>query len=131
MPLTRRQITPSETNRTYAANSLAALEKHYSVADLAKLWLFSESTVRRIFINEPGVLKLVHEETRYKRRYASLAAGHRSRREGQEDRFFLYRWRLGRDSGVERKNAGRVLRTEPERSLDRGPSSTDRDQRSR
>jgi hypothetical protein len=72
MPLTRRQITPSETNRTYAANSLAALEKHYSVADLAKLWLFSESTVRRIFINEPGVLKLVHEETRYKRRYTSL-----------------------------------------------------------
>ena len=72
MPLTRRQITPSETNRTYAANSLAALEKHYSVADLVKLWLFSESTVRRIFINEPGVLKLVHEETMYKRRYTSL-----------------------------------------------------------
>ena len=72
MPLTRSQIAPSETTRNYSANSLAALEKHYSVAALAKLWLFSESTVRRIFSNEPGVLKLVHEETRYKRRYTSL-----------------------------------------------------------
>src|ERR1700721_1665977 len=98
MAFTHNQSNPSETTMPNAANSLAALERHYSVADLAKLWLFSESTVRRIFINEPGVLKLVHEETRYKRRYASLAAGHRSRREGQEDRFFLYRWRLGRDS---------------------------------
>lgn len=72
MPLTRRQTAPLETTRDYPANSLAALEKHYSVADLAKLWLFSENTVRRIFINEPGVLKLVHQETRYKRRYTSL-----------------------------------------------------------
>ena len=72
MPLARNRTAPLDNNRTFAANSLAALEKHYSVADLAKLWLFSESTVRRIFINEPGVLKLVHEETRYKRRYTSL-----------------------------------------------------------
>jgi hypothetical protein len=72
MPFTRSQTASSETTRNSSANSLAALEKHYSVADLAKLWLFSESTVRRIFINEPGVLKLVHEETRYKRRYTSL-----------------------------------------------------------
>ncbi len=72
MPFMRSQTASSETTRNSSANSLAALEKHYSVADLAKLWLFSESTVRRIFINEPGVLKLVHEETRYKRRYTSL-----------------------------------------------------------
>ena len=72
MPFTRSQTASLETTRNSAANSLAALEKHYSVADLAKLWLFSESTVRRIFIDEPGVLKLVHEETRYKRRYTSL-----------------------------------------------------------
>ena len=71
MPLTHR-TAPLQKNRPYAANPLAALEKHYSVADLAKLWLFSESTVRRIFINEPGVLKLVHAETMYKRRYTSL-----------------------------------------------------------
>ena len=72
MALTDTQSNSSETTRPNAASSLAALERHYSVADLAKLWLFSESTVRRIFINEPGVLKLVHEETRYKRRYISI-----------------------------------------------------------
>jgi hypothetical protein len=72
MAFAHNQSNPPETTMPNAANSLAALEKHYSVADLAKLWLFSESTVRRIFINEPGVLKLVHEETRFKRRYTSI-----------------------------------------------------------
>lgn len=61
-----------ETNAHSAPTASAAFERHYSVAELAKLWLFSPSTVRRIFINEPGVLKLVHEETRYKRGYTSL-----------------------------------------------------------
>ena len=65
MALTHNQSNSSEASISNAAGSLAALERHYSVADLAKLWLFSESTVRRIFIREPGVLKLVHEETRY------------------------------------------------------------------
>lgn len=58
--------------QTSPASVTAALEKHYSVAELAKLWLLSESTIRRIFIEEPGVLKLAHQETRFKRRYTSL-----------------------------------------------------------
>lgn len=72
MALTHNQSNSSEASISNAAGSLAALERHYSVADLAKLWLFSESTVRRIFLREPGVLKLVHEETRFKRRYTSI-----------------------------------------------------------
>ena len=54
------------------ANLSIAMEKHYSVPELAKIWFLSESTVRRIFIEEPGVLKLAHKETRYKRRYTTL-----------------------------------------------------------
>ena len=54
------------------ANLSIAMEKHYSVPELAKIWFLSESTVRRIFIEEPGVLKLADKETRYKRRYTTL-----------------------------------------------------------
>jgi hypothetical protein len=49
-----------------------ALEKHYSVAELAKLWELSERTIRRIFSSEPGALQLMHEESRFKRGYSTL-----------------------------------------------------------
>jgi hypothetical protein len=49
-----------------------ALEKHYSVPELAKLWELSERTIRRIFSGEPGVLQLIHEESRFKRGYSTL-----------------------------------------------------------
>lgn len=55
-----------------STNLTFATEKHFSVPELAKIWFLSESTVRRIFIEEPGVLKLAHKETRYKRRYTTL-----------------------------------------------------------
>lgn len=49
-------------------------EQHYSVAELAKLWAFSEAFIRQIFINEPGVIKVVRAEDvrNKKRRYVSL-----------------------------------------------------------
>jgi hypothetical protein len=71
-PLAGNQTTSVRISQAHRVSSIAALEKHYSVAELAKLWFLSESTVRRIFINEPGVLKLAHHETRYKRRYTTL-----------------------------------------------------------
>jgi hypothetical protein len=49
-----------------------ALEKHYSIGELAKLWELSENTVRRIFNKEPGVLQLFHGESRFKRGYTTL-----------------------------------------------------------
>jgi hypothetical protein len=51
---------------------LQALERHYTVAQLSKLWFFSESTIRRLFIREPGVIKIAHQATRLRRGYTSL-----------------------------------------------------------
>jgi hypothetical protein len=50
----------------------SSLEKHYSVTDLAQLWSLSEKTIRRIFVNEPGVVKWGHQEQRFKRGYFTL-----------------------------------------------------------
>ena len=47
-------------------------ERHYTAAELSKLWVFSENTIRRLFIKEPGVIKIVREATRLKRGYTSL-----------------------------------------------------------
>ena len=49
-----------------------ALERHYTVAELSKLWFFSENTIRRLFTKEPGVIKIARQETRIKRGYTSL-----------------------------------------------------------
>ena len=49
-----------------------ALERHYTVAELARLWFFSENTIRRIFMKEPGVVKIAHPRTRSKRGYTSM-----------------------------------------------------------
>ena len=47
-------------------------EKHYKVSELSRLWFFSENTIRRLFAKEPGVVKLVHSQTRLKRSYTSM-----------------------------------------------------------
>lgn len=49
-----------------------ALEKHYSVLEVAKLWSLSENTVRRMFTGEPGVVEWGCEETRFKRAYKTM-----------------------------------------------------------
>jgi hypothetical protein len=49
-----------------------ASEKHYSVAEIAKLWALSEKTVRRIFEREPGVISWGSEEAMHKRGYRTL-----------------------------------------------------------
>lgn len=51
---------------------MAALERHYTVGELAKLWQFSDDTIRALFRHEPGVLKLDRPETRKKRGYTVL-----------------------------------------------------------
>jgi hypothetical protein len=51
---------------------VAAMERHYTVSEIAKLWLFSESTIRRLFTKEPGVIKISRLETRQKRGYTTL-----------------------------------------------------------
>ena len=49
-----------------------ALERHYSVAEVAERGALSEKTVRRMFEDEEGVLHWGTLETRYKRGYRTL-----------------------------------------------------------
>src|ERR1035437_4630258 len=77
------------------------LERHYSVAEIAKIWALSEKTVQRMFEDEDGVLQWGTPETRRKRgisrcesRKASCSASIVSARSGQVE------WRA---------SAGRVL----------------------
>jgi transcriptional regulator GlxA family with amidase domain len=52
---------------------LTAFEKHYSVQQIAKLWGLSDDTIRRIFQDEDGVLKIGSPETRFKRKRIQLS----------------------------------------------------------
>ena len=49
------------------SHATPALERHYSVAEVAKMWALSEKTVRRMFGDEDGVLNWGAPETRRKR----------------------------------------------------------------
>jgi transcriptional regulator GlxA family with amidase domain len=51
---------------------MAAIEKHYSVSEVAEIWGLSTKTIQRIFEDERGVLKVGAAETRFKRRYYTL-----------------------------------------------------------
>lgn len=52
---------------------MSALEKHYSVREVSEMWGYSEDTIRRIFRDEKGVLKLGSPETRFKRKRFQLS----------------------------------------------------------
>jgi hypothetical protein len=49
-----------------------ALDRHYSVSEVAALWNLSQDTVRRLFQNEPGVLVVGDENPHRGRRYLTL-----------------------------------------------------------
>jgi hypothetical protein len=50
-----------------------AFERHYTPQQLAELWLLHESTIRRLFLDEPGVLKYGNSYSRSGRReYVTL-----------------------------------------------------------
>lgn len=57
---------------TIAEARVHAGEKHYTPKDLADLWGMSTDTIRRIFENVPGVLKIDRPEQMHKRGYRSL-----------------------------------------------------------
>jgi hypothetical protein len=52
--------------------SALALERHYSVSEVASIWALSEKTIRRMFEEEEGVLLWGSPETRRKRGYQTL-----------------------------------------------------------
>ncbi len=47
-------------------------ERHFTPKELAALWCLDESTVRRLFQDEPGVLKIGQAGRRNKRDYLTL-----------------------------------------------------------
>ena len=55
---------------------MSALEKHYTVEEIGDLWHLSRDTIRKLFQDEPGVLKIGELNGRLarkmKRRYISL-----------------------------------------------------------
>lgn len=55
------------------SESLIALERHFTAKELAELWALDESTVRRLFQDQTGVLKLGRTNRRDgKRDYVTL-----------------------------------------------------------
>jgi hypothetical protein len=51
---------------------LSATEKHYTVVEVAELWQVNVNTIRSIFADVPGVLRIGHGETLHKRSYVTL-----------------------------------------------------------
>ena len=73
MEAAQEQMNISTTpDKPQNAFSPVALERHYTVSELSKLWFFSENTIRRLFSHEPGVIKISRRPTRIKRGYTSL-----------------------------------------------------------
>jgi hypothetical protein len=70
--LQRSQSTSTLQVDQLTASGVPAIERHYTVAELSKLWLFSENTIRRLFSAEPGVVRIARQGTRFKRGYTSL-----------------------------------------------------------
>jgi hypothetical protein len=63
----------SSTHHESPTFSDSALEPHYSVQVLAELWRLDESTIRRMFEDVPGVLRIGTERRRGgKREYVTL-----------------------------------------------------------
>jgi hypothetical protein len=52
--------------------NLVVDEKHFTPADLAKAWGVSAETIRVLFRDEPGVLKIGKDGTRLRRGYKTL-----------------------------------------------------------
>lgn len=50
----------------------AALEQHFSPRELAERWDLSAGTIRTLFDNEPGVIRIDRPEQCHKRGYRSL-----------------------------------------------------------
>ena len=50
----------------------ALAERYYSVKEIADLLELSRDSVRKLFQNEPGVLVLGDQSSKYKRRYTTL-----------------------------------------------------------
>jgi len=53
----RKSASEGSRVSTMPAINVTALERHYTVAQVAELWNWSEKRVREVFRDEPGVLQ--------------------------------------------------------------------------
>ena len=67
----RPEILEKKSVQTAQLHSVA-LERHYSVPEIAELWAMSEKSVRRLFAGENGVLEWGTHESARKRGYLNL-----------------------------------------------------------
>jgi hypothetical protein len=73
MSKTRVATQPTPPPQSIEAQVLTAFERHYTPAEIADLWGFDQTTIRRLFVDEPGVLKEGKRTRRDgKRPYVSL-----------------------------------------------------------
>lgn len=69
--MTRASITEM-TSDDRPGKPCAAVDPHYSPAELAERWNLSVDKIRRLFEREPGVLVLAAPEKRNRRRYRTM-----------------------------------------------------------
>src|SRR6266566_5674251 len=75
-PTTKRSTVtagrgPAFVYKGHRYTNLMVDEKHFEPAELAKAWGVSAETIRNVFRNEPGVLRIAHPNGR-KRKYISM-----------------------------------------------------------
>jgi AraC-like DNA-binding protein len=51
---------------------MSAFEDHYTIQQIAERWHLSETAVRKLFRDEPGVIRIDSPEHRFKRGYCTL-----------------------------------------------------------
>ena len=51
---------------------MSAFEEHYTIQQIAERWHLSETVVRHLFRDEPGVIRIDAPERRFKRGYCTL-----------------------------------------------------------
>ena len=56
--------------------NLVVDEKHFTPSELAKAWGVSIDSIRRLFRDEPGVLKMGEKSPKHKRQYLTLRIPH-------------------------------------------------------
>jgi len=49
-----------------------ALERHFSIQEVAALWGLCENSVSELFREEPGVIRIRRPRSRYKRAYTTI-----------------------------------------------------------
>lgn len=60
------------TYRGKSYTNLVVDERHFTPADLAKAWSVDVETIRNVFRDEPGVVKIGDKNPKHKRSYLTL-----------------------------------------------------------